>query len=86
MPVPRLREARRAGSPIAVYVQVQFQEPKTGQEKAQFYCEDVSLFLPSYYLSMPVPIRRETVMSEQRKHVFEASKSSYYYKDLLKSI
>ena len=31
---------RRAGSPIAVYVQVQCREPKTGQEKVQFYCKD----------------------------------------------
>ena len=30
----------RAGSPIAVYTQVQCQEPKTGQQKVQFYCED----------------------------------------------
>ena len=43
---------RRAGSPIAVYSQVQCREPKTGQEKVQFYCEDDSLFLSSYYLSM----------------------------------
>ena len=28
--------------------------PKTGQEKVQFYCEDDSLFLSSYYLSMHV--------------------------------
>ena len=42
---------QRAGSPIAVYA-VQCQEPKTGQEKVQLYCEDDILFLSSYYLSM----------------------------------
>ena len=41
---------RRAGSTFAVYARVQCREPKTGQEKAQFYCEDDSLFLSSYYL------------------------------------
>ena len=42
---------RRAGSPIAVYARVQCQEPKTGQEKVQFYCEDDSLLLfPIIYL------------------------------------
>ena len=43
---------RRAGSPIAVYAGVQCREPKTGQEKVQFYCKDDSHFLSSYYLSM----------------------------------
>ena len=43
---------RRAGSPFAVYARVQCREPKTGQEKVQFYCEDDLLFLSSYYLSM----------------------------------
>ena len=33
-------------------VRVQCREPKTGQETVQFYCEDDSLFLSSYYLSM----------------------------------
>ena len=32
----------RAGSPIAVYAQVQCREPKTGQPKVQLYCEDDS--------------------------------------------
>ena len=31
---------QRAGSPIAVYAQVQCREPKTGQEKVQFYRKD----------------------------------------------
>ena len=31
---------RQAGSPIAVYAQVQCREPKTGQQKVHFYCED----------------------------------------------
>ena len=31
---------RRARSPIAVYARVQCREPKTGQEKVQFCCED----------------------------------------------
>ena len=44
--------SRRAGSPIAVYARVQCREPKTGQEKVQFYCKDDSLFLSFYYLSM----------------------------------
>ena len=35
-----------------VYVRVQCWEPKTGQEKVQFYCEDDSIFLSPYYLSM----------------------------------
>ena len=53
VPVPRLREAVPVGwVPIAVYAQVQCREPKTVQEKVQFYCEDNSLFLSSYYLSM----------------------------------
>ena len=45
-------QGRRAGSPIAVYARVQCREPKTGQQKVQFYCEDDILFLSSYYLSM----------------------------------
>ena len=43
---------RWAGSPIAVYTRVQCREPKTEQEKVQFYCEDDSLFLSFYYLSL----------------------------------
>ena len=35
-----------------VFAQVQYREPKTGQQKFQFYCEDDLLFLSSYYLSM----------------------------------
>ena len=31
----------------------QFREHKRRQEKVQFYCEDDSLFLSSYYVSMP---------------------------------
>ena len=31
---------QRAGLPIAVDAQVQCQEPKTGQQKVQFFCED----------------------------------------------
>ena len=31
---------RMAGSPIAVYAQVQCREPKTGQQKVQLQCED----------------------------------------------
>ena len=31
---------QRDGSPFAVYAQMQCREPKTGQEKVQFYCED----------------------------------------------
>ena len=46
----------QAGSPIAVYVRVQCREPKTGQEKILFYCEDDSLFLSSHYLSMAYSI------------------------------
>ena len=54
-----LRDARsRSGSPIAVYARVQCQEPKTGQEKVQFYCEDDLLFLSSYYLSMMYSIAK----------------------------
>ena len=34
---------RRAGSPIAEYARVQCWEPKTGQQKVRFYCEDDSL-------------------------------------------
>ena len=41
-----------AGSPIAVYAEVQCPEPKTGQEKVQFNGEDNLLFLSFYYLSM----------------------------------
>ena len=53
VPAPRLRDAsQRAGSPIAVYARVQCRDPKTGQEKVQFYCKYDSLFLSSYYLSM----------------------------------
>ena len=37
---------------IAVYAWVQRRDPKTGQEKVQFYCKDNSLFLSSYYLSV----------------------------------
>ena len=40
---------RWAGTPFAVYVRVQCQEPKPG---LQFYCEDDLLFLSSYYLSL----------------------------------
>ena len=36
----------------AVYARVQCQEPKTGLQKVQLYCEDDSLFLSSYYLFM----------------------------------
>ena len=54
VPVPLFKgsQTQRAGSPIAVYAQVQCQEPKTGQQKVQFYCEDDLLFWSSYYLSM----------------------------------
>ena len=53
---------RRAGSPIAVYAGVQCQEPKTGQEKVQFYCEEDLLFLSSYYLSMRRNIQATTLI------------------------
>ena len=55
MPVPWLREARLAGWVAycsTVYARRQCREPKTGQEKVQLYCEDDTLFLSSYYLSM----------------------------------
>ena len=55
VPVPRLRDARPMGWVtywIAVYAWVQRRDPKTGQEKVQFYCKDNSLFLSSYYLSV----------------------------------
>ena len=42
---------RQAGSPIAVYARVQCREPKTGQKKVQFYCEDDWLWPSCYYLS-----------------------------------
>ena len=44
---------------IAVYARVQCREPKTGQERVQFYCEDDILFLFSYYLSMMEDIPRQ---------------------------
>ena len=35
-----------------MHARVQCQKPKTGQEKVQLYCEDDSLFLSFYYLSI----------------------------------
>ena len=45
---------RQAGSPIAMYMQVQWREPKTGQQKVQLYCEDerLTLLIWVYNLSM----------------------------------
>ena len=31
---------QRAGSTVLVYAQVQGREPKAGQQKVQYYCED----------------------------------------------
>ena len=53
MQVPGLRDAGwRAGSPIAVYVEVQYREPKTGQQKVQLYCEYDKHCQSGYNLSM----------------------------------
>ena len=43
---------RRAGSPVSVYARVHCWEPKTGQNKVQFYCKDDWLWPSCYYLSM----------------------------------
>ena len=52
---------------IAAYEQVQCREPKTGQKKVQFYCEDDSYFLSSYYLSMFASVRQRPKFSVCRK-------------------
>ena len=39
-------------STVSVYAQVQCQEPKTGQQKVQFYCEDEIYCRSGYSLSM----------------------------------
>ena len=49
---------RQAGSPIAVYARVQCREPKTGQKKVQFCCEDDWLWPSCYYLSMILGLLR----------------------------
>ena len=43
---------RRAGSPIAVYAWVKCRKPKTGPQKAQFYCIDEIHCRSGYNLSM----------------------------------
>ena len=67
---------RRAGSPFAVYVivQVQCREPKTGQEKVHFYCEDDS----SYYLSMC-----ETIVKKCNRMPFRFSLKCYVKQNLV---
>ena len=72
VPVPQLREARRrAGSLIAVYAPVQCWEPKTGQEKVQFYYEEwrrfifpiFLLFIYDFYWWLSLQKVRETKLS-----------------------
>ena len=55
---------RQAGSPIAVCARVQCREPKTGQKKVQFCCEDDWLWPSCYYLSMTVQ------QAEQGRSIF----------------
>ena len=43
---------RRAGSTVSIYAQVQCREPKTGQQKVQFYFEDEIHWQSGYSLSM----------------------------------
>ena len=52
---------RRAGTPLAVYVQVQCREPKTGQQKVQLYCEDINIANLGYNLSMDRVVSRDFV-------------------------
>ena len=47
----------RAGSNVSVYAQVQCQEPKTRQQKVQFYCEDKIHYRSGYSLSMVGTLR-----------------------------
>ena len=46
---------RRAVSPVSVYAWAHCREPKTGQQKVQFYCKDDFLWPSCYYLSMVSP-------------------------------
>ena len=66
---------RWAGSPVTVYAQEQCREPKTGQEKVQFYCEDDSLFLSSYYLSM---VSRDKIHYFHQRELLEVITSEGY--------
>ena len=50
----------RVGSTVAEYAQVQYQEPKTGQQKVQFYCEDEIYCQSGYSLSMVSVIENRT--------------------------
>ena len=43
---------RQAGATVSVYARVQCREPKTGQQKVQFYCEDEIHCRSGYSLSM----------------------------------
>ena len=61
---------RRAGSPIVVYARVQCREPETGQQKVQFYSEDNSLFLSSYYLSIVMVIDFELTYARDSTGTF----------------
>ena len=52
---------RRAGSPIVVYARVQCPEPKTGQEKVQFYCKDHLIIIYLWPTSSGVALLFRTI-------------------------
>ena len=54
MPVPQLKDARSAAVKYCIICASTM--PRAQKEKVHFYCEDDSLFLSSYYLSMLEPL------------------------------
>ena len=69
LPVPRLREARPAGwvSHCSICASI-MPRAQNRAGKVQFYCEDDSLFLSSYYLSMLLPFSLFRINTYTHRH------------------
>ena len=78
MPVPQLREDRPVDWVTSTMPECQ--EPKTGLEKVQLYCEDDSHFLSSYYLSIhsphPTHTHKNTDSTAQRIYIYTEGKAA----------